>query len=110
MELFLYQLSIWGLAATSAPTDAIVRYAGDEFLVVARGTTEIAIEERISELRNRLRVTASRELPIRFSYGVSRLDPGGNPDEAVKLADEAMYRSKAQRGARSVMVADRQAW
>ena len=23
-------------------------------------------------------------MPIRFSYGVSRLEPGGNPDEAVR--------------------------
>lgn len=98
------------LSSSFRPTDAIVRYAGDEFLVVAKGTSEIAIEERITELRNRLRSTPTRELPIRFSYGVSRLEPGGNPDEAVKLADEAMYRSKAQAGARNVMVADRQAW
>ena len=98
------------LSGSFRPTDAIVRYAGDEFLVVARGSTEIALEDRISELRNRLRVTPARDLPIRFSYGVSRLEPGGNPDEAVKLADDAMYRSKAQSGARSVMLADRQAF
>jgi diguanylate cyclase (GGDEF)-like protein len=98
------------LTSSFRPSDAIVRYAGDEFLVVTRGSSDIAIDERISELRNRLRATPARELPIRFSYGVSRLEPGGNPDEAVKLADEAMYRSKAQAGARNVMVADRQAW
>ena len=98
------------LSASFRPTDAIVRYAGDEFLVVARGSTDMAIEERITELRNRLRSTTTRELTIRFSYGVSRLEPGGNPDEAVKLADEAMYRAKAEVVARNVMVADRQTW
>ena len=97
------------LSGSFRPTDAIVRYAGDEFLVVCRGSTEIAIEERITELRNRLRNTPTRDLPIRFSYGVSRLEPGGNPDEAVRLADEAMYRAKSQVVARNVMVADRQA-
>ena len=98
------------LSGSFRPTDAIVRYAGDEFLVVARGSTDIAIEERITELRNRLRSTTTRELTIRFSYGVSRLEPGGNPDEAVKLADEAMYRAKTEVVARNVMVADRQTW
>jgi PleD family two-component response regulator len=39
---------------------------------------------------------------------VSRLEPGGSPDEAVRLADEAMYRAKSQVVARNVMVADRQ--
>ena len=96
------------LSGSFRPTDAIVRYAGDEFLVVCRGSTEIAIEERITELRNGLRNTPARDLPIRFSYGVSRLEPGGNPDEAVRLADEAMYRAKSLIVARNVMVADRQ--
>ena len=94
------------LASSFRPTDAIVRYAGDEFLVIARGTTEIAIEDRLNELRNRLRATGTNELPIRFSCGMSRLEPGGNPDDALKAADESMYRSKPQTAVRNVMVAD----
>jgi diguanylate cyclase (GGDEF)-like protein len=92
------------LSSSFRPTDAIIRYAGDEFVVIAKGTSEIAIEDRVNELRSRLR--SPDALPIRFSYGVSRLDPGGNPDEALKTADEAMYRKKANSGARKVMVAD----
>jgi diguanylate cyclase (GGDEF)-like protein len=94
------------LTSSFRPSDAIIRYAGDEFVVIAKGTSEIAIEDRINELRNRLRSSTAGDLPIRFSYGVSRLDPGGNPDEALKLADEAMYRKKSTSGARKQMVAD----
>ena len=94
------------LAHSFRPSDAIVRYAGDEFLVIAKGSSEIAIADRVSELRNRLRSANPTDLPIRFSYGVSRLEPGGNPDEAVRLADEAMYRAKPHTGARHVMAAD----
>ena len=49
------------------PSDAIVRYAGDEFLVIARGSTEIAIEDRVNELRNRLRSTTIR-VTCRFGF------------------------------------------
>jgi diguanylate cyclase (GGDEF)-like protein len=94
------------LSSSFRPTDAIIRYAGDEFLVVAKSTTEIAIEDRLTELRNRLRAIGTNELPIRFSYGVSRLSPGGDPDAALRAADEAMYRAKPNSGARKVMVAD----
>jgi len=93
------------LAGSFRPTDAIIRYAGDEFVVIAKGTSEIAIEDRVTELRNRLRPIGG-ELVVRFSYGVSRLDPGENPDEALRAADEAMYRTKPNAGARNVMVAD----
>ena len=53
-----------------------------------------------------MRSTNPHDLPIRFSYGVSRLEPGGNPDEAVRMSDEAMYRAKPNTGARHVMAAD----
>jgi diguanylate cyclase (GGDEF)-like protein len=98
------------LSSSFRPTDAIIRYAGDEFLVVAKGSSEIAIADRVTELRNRLRENPANDLLIRFSYGVSRLEPGGNPDEAVRLADEAMYRAKSAVVTRNVMVADRQTW
>ena len=94
------------LSSSFRPSDTIMRYAGDEFLVIAKGTTTMAIEDRIGELRQRLRAHPSRELAIRFSYGVSFLNPGDSPDEALRAADEAMYRSKPHTGARKVMVAD----
>lgn len=94
------------LSSSFRPSDTIMRYAGDEFVVIAKGTSAIAIEERINELRSRLRAQHSTELLIRFSYGVSVLAPGGNPEDALRAADEAMYRSKPHTGARKVMVAD----
>lgn len=74
------------------PTDAVVRYAGDEFLVVAPGVGEAAVADRIDAVRRRL--ADPGELPVRFSYGVGLLAAGGNADEALRAADEAMYRSK----------------
>ena len=78
------------------PSDAVIRYGGDEFLVVAAGLHEDAVEDRLLMLRARVS-SAAEAIPIRFAVGVARLDPGGNPDEALREADEAMYRTKPDR-------------
>jgi diguanylate cyclase (GGDEF)-like protein len=78
------------------PQDAVVRYAGDEFLVVASGLTRPFVEERIDTLRARLRTGSRGEIAIAFSYGTSELAAGGQPEAALRAADEAMYRAKAE--------------
>jgi diguanylate cyclase (GGDEF)-like protein len=75
------------------PDDAVVRYAGDEFLVVARGLEHSAMVSRVDALRATLSVSGG-EPRIRFDAGHAALEPGGLPDEAIRAADEAMYDAK----------------
>jgi diguanylate cyclase (GGDEF)-like protein len=76
------------------PQDAVVRYAGDEFLVVASGLTRPAVEERIDTLRIRLRAPRRGEVAVAFTCGTAELDPGGDPEGALREADAAMYRTR----------------
>jgi diguanylate cyclase (GGDEF)-like protein len=85
-----------GLSESFRPGDAVIRYAGDEFLVVASGLDKAALDERVARLRERL--SFSPGPPIRFSLGFAELAPGGKPEAALEAADQAMYQAKSARG------------
>jgi diguanylate cyclase (GGDEF)-like protein len=78
------------------PGDALVRYGGDEFLVIASGLSRFRAAERIDWLRTEL---ARRKfgLPLDFSVGFATLSPGGDPGAAVQRAVASMYEDKAAR-------------
>ena len=83
-----------GLRDCFRPDDTLVRYAGDEFLVVAGGLAPVQAHERVDRLRALLAVPRADAPPVAFSVGIVPLEPGGAPDEALRAADEAMYEAK----------------
>jgi diguanylate cyclase (GGDEF)-like protein len=76
------------------PDDHVIRYGGDEFLVVANGLDKAAARDRVEEVRRRMQRTGGGELVCRFSVGMSELQPGGLPETALEDADAQMYKAK----------------
>jgi diguanylate cyclase (GGDEF)-like protein len=76
------------------PDDYVIRYGGDEFLVVAQGLDRTAALTRIDDLKTRLTRDPWEGLVCGFSVGMSELPAGGHPEAALKAADAAMYESK----------------
>ena len=89
------------LQASFRPEDHIVRYAGDEFLVITGSLPETLLDQRLDHMRSHLDKLQEERSgpPIKFSVGRSQLHPGGDPDAAIRAADEAMYQDKAARKA-----------
>ncbi len=81
--------------------DAVFRLGGDEFLVVAPGLDVEAAHERTRRLRDELAESDGAAPACLLSVGIAALAPGGEPDAALREADERMYRDKrAAKGAR----------
>jgi len=75
--------------------DHVIRYAGDEFIVVAKEIEPASVAERIEIVRGHLRFMPADGPRIEFSVGLAHLPVQGDPEAALRAADEAMYRDKA---------------
>jgi diguanylate cyclase (GGDEF)-like protein len=88
------------LQASLRSYDAVGRYGGEEFLVVAPGCTSssaLHLAERLRFAINRepVRLT-DRSIDLTISLGVTVSVPGAMsaPETLIRVADEALYRAK----------------
>lgn len=83
---------------TIRPQDTLVRFGGEEFIILLPDTgMEDALKamERVQrELTRRYFMSDNNKLLITFSAGISVLGLDEEPSEAIRRADQAMYLAK----------------
>jgi diguanylate cyclase (GGDEF)-like protein len=94
------------------PMDTVARFGGDEFTFLFEGLESeqeaMVIAERISDSASQPITLADQERSLRVSIGISMVtDPATSIDEAIRDADEAMYRAKELGGSRFEVFDDR---
>ena len=79
------------------PGDHIIRWGGDEFLMVAPGMDQSGASSRVAAIRAALRHQEGDLPPFSIAAGVAELSPGGDPASALEEADRRMYADKRRR-------------
>ena len=87
------------ISETIGSEDLVIRYGGDEFLVLSRNTDAQLWESRRADIiRRALEMSARQKLPfvvgISMGFAISPADDPLTIEQAVEAADRAMYRNK----------------
>jgi diguanylate cyclase (GGDEF)-like protein/PAS domain S-box-containing protein len=75
-------------------SDIIFRWGGDEFIVILKNTEEAKSWELCNRLIKHCGKVFVKDIPLSISVGISSKLQGGNFDEAIKEAEDMMYKNK----------------
>ena len=80
----------------------LVRYGGEEFVLVLPGTTTLQAGLGAERLREKIAAAKPSEVPVTASFGIATLQAGETFDQLFSRADAALY--EAKRGGRNQVV------
>lgn len=75
-------------------TDFLVRYGGDEFLILLSSGDSHEALSLMTRVNEKLEALKDYPFPVHISYGVSTLEHNDVFDEKLKVADMLMYQAK----------------
>lgn len=76
-------------------SDAVIRYGGDEFVVVFRDMTDVIFHQKLEEFRRAVGKLSMEDCPdLTFSVSVGGAYGPGRAAALLRQADEAMYQEK----------------
>ena len=79
------------------PEDHVIRWGGDEFLVVAPGMDQVSAKARIGAIREALRRPIEEGPAFSIAAGIAEIFPGGDPTSTLEEADRRMFAEKKGR-------------
>lgn len=77
--------------------DSVIRYGGDEFLLILSNIDVNKAEEIMGRIACKIFDSKEFEFLISLSYGVASWNESINIEEIIKFADEKMYQMKKQK-------------
>ncbi len=79
------------------PEDHVIRWGGDEFLVVAPGMDQVSAKARVAAIRGALKHPVDDCPPFSIAAGIAELFAGNDPAAALEEADRRMFAEKRSR-------------
>ena len=76
--------------------DAVGRWGGEEFLIIAPGSDARAASHLAERIRKIINEIPETDVPERItaSFGVAQLQPNQSHDQLIFVADKALYQAK----------------